>query len=132
MEDFRDKNIGGYLLKSASAWRIQGRRLREEKIARDPARVKRTFAFFCTSARGAGWPRRHPLCHIYRPVNPVDLRASADAPHAGRASLAIRNRPRRASQNSIRISVGGSSQCAEEFSPSSWSPSSQAPFQLAR
>jgi hypothetical protein len=61
------------LLKSPSAWRIQGRRLREEKIACTPARVKRAFVFFYTTASGASAPRRHRLWLVYRPVNSCEF-----------------------------------------------------------
>jgi hypothetical protein len=57
------------VLKSPSAWRIQGRRLREEKIARVPPRVKRAFAIFSTTLGGARRVGRHGLWPVYRPVN---------------------------------------------------------------
>lgn len=100
------------MLKSPSAWRIQGRRLREEKIARAPARVKRAFAIFSTSLSSPECHRRHREWPVYHPVNSCEFPMHSPALTAekywchidlgGLASYCVANTEGRLSQENQR------------------------------
>ena len=64
---FPDKTIGGYDLKSPSAWRFQGRRLREEKNSTALRACKGWFCEFFYN----GWGLPHETAPVTVPAVPI-------------------------------------------------------------